>query len=89
MAIARKRGWLYALALIGGLVIGSFIGRLCMDSQYLWWLGYSLDFGFQLPKSVDIDIYLVHVTFSLGVWLHFSVASILGAAVAALICYRR
>lgn len=88
MAVARKRGWLYIFALVGGLVLGSLLGKLCADSQYLWWLGYSLDFGFQLPKSVDIDIYLLKFTFSLGVWFRFNVASILGMLTSALI-FRR
>lgn len=88
MAVARRRGWVYAVTLIGGLVIGSLIGKLCADSQYLWWLGHSLDFGFQLPESVHIDIYLVKLSFSLGVWFRFNVASILGMVVSALLFHK-
>lgn len=88
MAVVKRRGWIYAVALVGGLLIGSLIGKLCADSRYLWWLGYSIDFGFRLPESVTIDIYLMKLTFSFGVWFQFNVASILGMAVSALLLRR-
>ncbi len=78
MAVARRRGWVYTVALIGGLLIGSLIGKLCEGSQYLWWLGYSIDFGFHLPENVTLDIYIMRLTFSFGVWFQFNVASVLG-----------
>lgn len=89
MAVVKRRGWVYTIALIGGLLIGSLIGRLCEGSPYLWWLGYSIDFGFRLPQSVTIDIYLMTLTFSFGIWFKFHVASVLGMVVSFLIFCRR
>lgn len=85
MAIAKRRGWVYTVALIGGLLIGSLFGKLCEGSTYLWWLGYSIDFGFDMPETVTLDVYLMTLKFSFGVWFRFSVASILGMAAAWLI----
>ena len=81
MAVVKRRGWVYTIVLISGLLIGSLIGKLCEGSPYLWWLGYYIDFGFRMPESVTIDVYLATFTFSCGVWFKFNVASVLGMAV--------
>lgn len=85
MAFVKRRSWLFTIALIGGLVIGSLLGELCVGNQFLWWLGYGIDFGFSLPKDVMLDIFIMELDFSFGIWFHFNVASILGLAASWLI----
>ncbi|MBQ3226416.1 MAG: DUF4321 domain-containing protein [Clostridia bacterium] len=84
----RRRGWVYTLVLIAGLLIGSLIGKLCVGNPYLWWLGYGIDFGLSLPQNVTIDIYIVRLSFAFSSWFHFNVASMLGMFTAWLI-YRK
>lgn len=85
MALVRRGGWVFTLALVGGLLIGSLIGEACAGNQFLWWLGYGIDFGFSLPENVMLDVYIMELNFSFGIWFHFNIASILGLAASWLI----
>ena len=65
--------------ILGGIVIGGFIGSLFPDS----WLNYGQSFGLSSPLVLDLAI--LSITF--GLTIHITIASIIGIAVA-IIIYR-
>lgn len=82
MAVVKRRSWLWIFAIVAGLVLGGLLGKLCEGSVYLWWLDYGIKFGFDTSAPVNIDIYILKLTLSLGLWFHINVASILGVIIA-------
>ncbi len=85
MAIAKRRTWVYVLAVFAGLVLGGLLGKLCEGSQYLWWLDYGMSFGFDATAPFTIDLYILKFTLAVGFWFKINVASILGVLISFLI----
>ncbi|MCI8599335.1 MAG: DUF4321 domain-containing protein [Lachnospiraceae bacterium] len=79
-----KNGWVLAVMLLSGIVLGGFIGMLTANMSGLSWLGYGQSFGLETP--VVLDLGLLVLTF--GLTIHISIASILGVVLAILI-YRK
>ena len=79
-----KNGWILALFLLGGIVIGGFLGNLAQSVPYLEWLSFGYSFGMEQPFVLDLNI--LRLTF--GVSIQINIASILGVVIAMLI-YRK
>ncbi len=79
-----KNGWVLAVMLLSGIVLGGFIGMLTANMSGLSWLGYGQSFGLETP--VVLDLGLLVLTF--GLTIHISIASIIGVVLAILI-YRK
>ena len=59
-----------------------FIIRFSID--WLWWLGYGMDFGLETPLILDLTV--LKITF--GVTFNINVASIIGMTIA-IFLYRK
>lgn len=79
-----KKGWILALFIFAGLVIGGLLGNLAGNVDFLWWLSYGKDFGLSQPLVLDINV----LTITFGFMCHINVASIIGLFVA-LFAYRK
>ncbi|MCL2254739.1 MAG: DUF4321 domain-containing protein [Lachnospiraceae bacterium] len=75
----NKNNWTCFLLILGGIVIGGFIGSLFPDT----WVNYGQTFG--LVEPVILDIGILAVTF--GLTIKVTIASIIGIAVG-IIIYR-
>lgn len=78
---AGKNAWALFLLILAGVVLGSFIGNLAGNISVLSWLDYGQTFG--LTKPLTLDLGIIILTFGLSI--HFSVASIIGIILAAII----
>jgi hypothetical protein len=84
-----KNNWALFLLILAGLVVGSFLGHLAKDVDFLTWLNYGIDFAIGDAKDSDV------VTLNLGVLvIHFgirikiTIGSVIGA-IAAVFIYRK
>ena len=78
---AGKNTWVLLLLLLAGIVLGSFIGRVTSGIGWLWWLDYGKSFGLTNPLTLDIGVLVL----TFGFTIHFSIGSIIGIIVAAII----
>lgn len=78
---AGKNYWVLVLLLLAGIVLGSFIGRVTSGISWLWWLDYGKSFGLTSPVTLDIGVLVL----TFGLTIHFSIGSIIGIIIAAII----
>ncbi len=78
---AGKNGWALFLLVLAGVVLGSFIGHLASGVSALSWLDYGKSFGLSSPLTLDIGVLVI----TFGLTIKFSIASIIGIIVAAII----
>lgn len=78
-----KNNWALFLLLLGGIVLGGFIGELASQTSALSWLSYGQSFGFSSPIVLDLGILVL--TFGLNIKI--TIASIIGVLIA-IIIYR-
>lgn len=78
MATKEKNIWILVLFILSGLVLGGLIGELASKVDFLWWLSYGQEFGFNTPVSLDLNI--VKVTF--GLMFKVNISSIIGMILA-------
>ena len=78
---AGKNGWALFLLILAGVMLGSLIGHLTSNIGALSWLDYGTSFGLKSPVTLDLGIMVL--TFSLTI--KFSVASLIGILIAAII----
>lgn len=76
-----KNGFVLALMLFIGIVLGGFIGDYLSSSTSLGWLGYGKTFGLTSPLKLDIGVLVLQF----GITIRFTIAGIIGIAIAALI----
>lgn len=79
----EKRFWLLIVFILCGIVIGSLLGELAGNVDWLRWLSFGKSFGFEEPLKLDLGI--IQLTF--GLMIHINMASIIGVLIA-LIVYR-
>ena len=79
-----KNTWICLVFILAGLVIGSLIGELTNNIDFLWWLSYGQEFG--LAEPIVLDLSVMKLTF--GVTFKINMASILGVVIS-LIIYRK
>ena len=84
MAMREKSGWILLLFLLSGLVIGGLLGELATKVDWLWWLSFGEEFGFQEPIKLDLKV----MTITFGLMIKINVASIIGVLIA-LFTYRK
>jgi len=80
----EKSGWILLLFLLSGLVIGGLLGELATKVDWLWWLSFGEEFGFQEPIKLDLKV----MTITFGLMIKINVASIIGVLIA-LFTYRK
>ena len=78
MATREKKGWILALFLLSGLVIGGLLGELASKIDWLWWLSFGEEFG--LSKPLELNLKVITITF--GMMIKINVASIIGVIIA-------
>ena len=66
---------------MAGVVLGSFIGHITNGVSWLSWLDYGMTFGLTNPVTLDVGVLVL----TFGLTIHFSIASIIGIVVAAII----
>ncbi|WP_330381819.1 DUF4321 domain-containing protein [Defluviitalea phaphyphila] len=79
-----KNSWALFLLLLGGIVLGGFIGHYLGQVPYMQWINYGKEFGLKNPLTLDLDI--LYIQFSITI--EFTIASILGI-IAAILIYRK
>lgn len=84
MATKEKNIWLLMIFLLSGLVLGGLLGQLATSIDWLWWLGFGMDFGLETPLILDLTV--LKITF--GVTFNINVASIIGMTIA-IFLYRK
>lgn len=84
MAVKNKNGWILALFILSGLVVGGLLGELAGQVDFLWWLSYGQNFGISTPLQLDFNIF--QLTFSL--MFKINIASIIGLIIA-IVIYRK
>ncbi|MGN1206214.1 MAG: DUF4321 domain-containing protein [Eubacterium sp.] len=81
MARTGKNTWSLFLLLLAGIVLGSFIAHLTTGVPALSWLSYGKTFGLSSPVVLDLGILVL----TFGLTIKFTIASIIGVIIAAII----
>ncbi len=84
-----KNNWALFLLILLGIVVGSFIGHLAKDVNFLSWLNYGIDFAIGDAKDnnvVTLNLGVLIINF--GIRLKITVGSALGA-IAAVFIYKK
>ena len=84
MATKDKNIWVLLIFILSGLVIGGLLGNLASQVDWLWWLSFGEEFGFENPIVLDLNI--IKLTFAL--MIKINIASIIEMAIAIFI-YRK
>ncbi|QUI23329.1 DUF4321 domain-containing protein [Vallitalea pronyensis] len=80
-----KNGWALFLLILAGIVLGSFVGFLVKDIEWLnTWFNFHKAFGMENPVTLDLGVVLL--VFQLR--FDITVASILGI-IAGIFVYRK
>ncbi|MDF2510281.1 MAG: putative rane protein [Herbinix sp.] len=88
--VISKNGWTLFLFILLGIVLGSFLGYLAKNVEFLTWLNYGFNFSIGDTKEngvVTLNILDVLVI-SFGIRIKITVGSIVGA-IAAIFIYSK
>ncbi|MCH5252527.1 MAG: DUF4321 domain-containing protein [Lachnospiraceae bacterium] len=78
---AGKNAWALFLLILAGVVLGSFIAQLASGVPGLSWLNFGKSFGLSHPLTLDIGVMVL----TFGLTIKFTIASIIGIIIAAII----
>jgi len=78
---AGKNAWALFLLILAGVVLGGFIGQLASGVPALSWLDYGKSFGLSNPLTLDLGVLVL----TFGLTIKFTIASIIGIVIAAII----
>ena len=81
MARTGKNTWSLFLLLLAGIVLGSFIAHLTAGVSALSCLSYGKTFGLSSPIVLDLGVLVL----TFGLTIKFTIASIIGIIIAAII----
>nr|MBP3599381.1 DUF4321 domain-containing protein [Eubacterium sp.] len=81
MARTGKNTWALFLLLLAGIVLGSFIAQLTEGISALSWLSFGKTFGLESPVVLDLGVLIL----TFGLKIRFTIASIIGIIIAAII----
>ena len=84
MVTREKRGWILALLILAGIVVGGLIGDLAKNINWLWWLSFGKDFGIETPLTLNLGV----IVLTFACMVKINIASILGVLIAVFI-YRK
>jgi len=84
-----KNKWALFLLILAGIVLGSFVGHLVREVDFLSWLNYGIDFSIGKADgsnvvSLDLGAVAVHI----GIKVKITVASVL-FALASIFVYKK
>lgn len=84
-----KNYWALFLLILLGIVVGSFIGHLTKDVQFLNWLNYGIDFSIgETKNSGVVTLNLAVLVIHFGLRLKITIGSVIGA-IASVFIYRK
>lgn len=78
---AGKNTWALFLLILVGIVLGSFLGQLTSGVSALSWLNYGQSFGLANPVKLDLGVLVL----TFGLTIRFTIGSIVGIIIAAVI----
>lgn len=81
MARTGKNAWALFLLLLAGIVLGSFIAQMTSGISGLSWLSFGKTFGLDNPITLNLGV----LVFTFGLKIKFTIASIIGIVIAAII----
>ena len=81
MARTGKNTWALFLLLLAGIVLGSFIAQLTSGVPGLSWLSFGKTFGLDNPLTLNLGVLIL----TFGLKIKFTIASIIGIIIAAII----
>ena len=76
-----KNGWALFLLILAGVVLGSFISQLTSGVAGLSWLNFGKSFGLAKPLTLNLGVLVL----TFGLTIKFTIGSIIGIIVAAII----
>ena len=80
--MGRKNFWILLIMLLAGIVLGGFMGQLANGISWLSWLNFGQSFGLDSPLVINFGILVI----TLGLTIKITMASIIGIAIALIIC---
>ena len=84
-----KNNWALFLLILTGIVLGSFLGHLAKDVNFLSWLNYGINFAIGDTKENNVvTLNLAVLVIHFGISIKITVASVIGA-VAAVFIYKK
>ncbi len=81
MARTGKNTWALFLLLLAGIVLGSFIAQMTEGISGLSWLSFGKTFGLDNPITLNLGVLVL----TFGLKIKFTIASIIGIVIAAII----
>jgi len=84
-----KNYWALFLLILLGIVLGSFLGHLLSEIDFLKWLDYGMDFSLGNSKSsgvLTLDLGALAVSF--GLRINITIGSVIGA-IASVFIYKK
>lgn len=81
MARTGKNTWALFLLLLAGIVLGSFIAQITVGISGLSWLSFGKTFGLDNPITLNLGVLVL----TFGLKIKFTIASIIGIVIAAII----
>lgn len=81
MARTGKNTWALFLLLLAGIVLGSFIAQMTDEISGLSWLSFGKTFGLDNPITLNLGVLVL----TFGLKIKFTIASIIGIVIAAII----
>ena len=76
-----KNAWALFLLILGGIVLGGFIGMLAEGVPALSWLSYGHSFGLDEPIVLNLGVLVV----TFGLSIKITMASIIGVILSVII----
>lgn len=84
-----KNRWALFLLILLGIVVGSFIGHLAKNVDFLSWLDYGLEFSIGYANGSNVvTINLGALIIHFGIRLKITIASVI-CAIVSVIIYKR
>ena len=66
----KSKKLFYTVAILSGIVIGTLVGNLTSDIDFLYWLSYGINFGLASPLQLNLGV--LSLTFGFSVNLTIS-----------------
>lgn len=83
-----KNNWALFLLILGGIVLGSFLGHITRNIDFLSWLNYGMEFSIGDITSGSFVVDLGILVISFGLRIRITIGSIIGV-IAAIIIYKK